>query len=113
MSSFSSATKVFGVSLLAVPITYGFNLSIQTFKLDYGIPVCLGVVLVLTATCGLLVWITGGGSPLGPSRSKEQLWFYGEFFFRHASETAAAVLESMEVCTMRCWGMIDTVLRNG
>ncbi|EEC01611.1 conserved hypothetical protein [Ixodes scapularis] len=59
MSSFSSATKVFGVSLLAVPITYGFNLSIQTFKLDYGIPVCLGVVLVLTATCGLLVWITG------------------------------------------------------
>ncbi|CAN8029370.1 hypothetical protein HPB47_000704 [Ixodes persulcatus] len=91
MSSFSSATKVFGVSLLAVPITYGFNLGIQMFKLDYGILVCLGVVVVLTATCGLLVWITGGGSPLGPSRSKEQLWFYALAVFAFTSVASLTV----------------------
>lgn len=76
MSSFSSATKVFGVSLLAVPTTYAFNTVMHICKWDAAVSVCLGVASVLALVAGLLVWITNHGSPLGVSRKKEEVWFY-------------------------------------
>ncbi|KAH7961837.1 hypothetical protein HPB52_012487 [Rhipicephalus sanguineus] len=77
MSSFSSATKVFGVSLLAVPTTYSFNVVAQLLKWDSAWPVCLGVVVVLVAVAGLLFWATGRKAPLAGGRKREQIWFYG------------------------------------
>ncbi|XP_037268077.2 transmembrane 6 superfamily member 1 [Rhipicephalus microplus] len=76
MSSFSAATKVFGVSLLAVPATYSFNVVAQLLKWDSAWPVCLGVVVVLAAVAGLLFWATGRKAPLAGGRKLEQIWFY-------------------------------------
>lgn len=76
MSSFSSATKVFGVSLLAVPTTYAFNVVAQLLKWDSALPVCVGVALVLVAVAGLLFWATGRKAPLAGGRKREQIWFY-------------------------------------
>ncbi|KAK8769673.1 hypothetical protein V5799_013864 [Amblyomma americanum] len=76
MSSFSSATKVFGVSLLAVPTTYAFNVVAQLLKWDSAVPVCLGVAAVLAGVVVLLFWATGRKAPLADGRRREQIWFY-------------------------------------
>lgn len=76
MSSFSSATKVFGVSLLAVPTTYAFNVVAQLLKWDSAWPVCIGVVVVFAGVAGLLFWATGRKAPFPDGRKHEQIFFY-------------------------------------
>ncbi|XP_023230375.1 transmembrane 6 superfamily member 1-like [Centruroides sculpturatus] len=64
--SFSNATKVFIVSMLAVPITYIFNGLMIYLRWDVNHPICLlsSVIFLIIAMCFFIVFITRKSPPI-------------------------------------------------